>query len=134
MAIDVSAALLGDLLAPLSTSIPSGTTIRAYTGSPPGIANAATGSLLWTYTFGAGPWAAVSGVTRSFAGVPLTANASGAGTAGYVRVENAGDTTKRFEGTAGTSGTDFIFDSVNWTSGQSVSLNSFTFTAGDLAP
>ena len=134
MAIDVSTAAQGDALGALSTTFPSGTTIKAYTGTPPGIANAVTGSLLWTYTFGAGPWAAVSGNTRAFTGTPLTANASGTGTAGYVRVENGGDSTRRFEGTAGTSGTDFVFDSVTWTSGQSVSLNSFTMTMTDNQP
>lgn len=133
MAFDFNTAALGDALAWLSTSFPVSSIITVRTGSAPGVGNSATGSVLWTYTLGASPWASVSSTSRSLASVPLTANASGTGTAGYGRLVSA-DTTRTIEFTVGTSGTDAIFDSVSWTSGQSVSLNSLTVNAADNQP
>lgn len=133
MAFDFNTATLGDFLASLSTSFPVSSVISVRTGSPPGQANAATGTVLVTFTLGASPWAAVSSAARSLASVPLTNTASGTGTAGYFRLVSA-DTTRIMEGTVGTSGTDAIIDNASITSGQTVNLTAFTVNATDNAP
>jgi hypothetical protein len=129
MATDANAALRGDLLTgtALSAIFPSTAVFEIRTGAPPGSANAASGTLLWTFTIASG-WAAASGASQSLASVPLTANASGTGTAGYYRLKNAADT-RRVEGTITVTGGggDLTFDSVSFTSGQSFSLTGYTF-------
>ena len=133
MAFDFNTATLGDFLASLSTSFPVSSVVSIRTGAAPGIANAATGTVLVTFTLGASPWAAVSSASRSLASVPLTNTASGTGTAGHFRIVSA-DTTRAFEGTVGTSGTDAIIDNVSIVSGQTVNLNSLTVNATDNQP
>jgi hypothetical protein len=96
---DLNTVAHGDSLAFLSTTFPSTAVLEIRTGAPPGVANAASGTLLWSFTLASG-WAAVSGVSRSLASVPLTANTVAAGTAGYFRLRNAGDTA-RIDGSAG---------------------------------
>lgn len=99
MPYDLNTQAHADSLAFLSTTFPSTAVLEIRTGAPPGVASAASGTLLWTFTLASG-WAAVSGVSRSLAGVPLTANTIAAGTAGHFRMRNAGDTA-RIEGSAG---------------------------------
>ena len=133
MAFDFSTALLGAFLGPLSTELPAGSILEIRTGTAPGVANAATGTLLWTFTLGASPWVAVSGASRSLASTPLTANAVASGTAGHFRLKNAADD-RRIEGTVGTSAADCIVDSVSFTSGQSFSVLGFTVNGTDNQP
>jgi hypothetical protein len=101
MAFDLNTVAHGDSLAFLSTTFPASAVLEIRSGAPPGSANAASGTLLWTFTLASG-WAAVSGVTRALAGVPLTANAAATGTAGHFRLRNTGDTA-RMEGSAAAS-------------------------------
>jgi uncharacterized phosphosugar-binding protein len=101
MAFDLNTVAHGDSLAFLSTTFPASAVLEIRSGAAPGVANAATGTILWTFTLASG-WAAVSGVTRALAGVPLTANAVATGTAGHFRLRNTGDTA-RMEGSAAAS-------------------------------
>lgn len=99
MPFDFNAQAHTDSLAFLSTSFPSTAVLEIRTGTLPGVANAATGTLLWSFTLASG-WGTASAGARALASVPLTANTSAAGTVGYFRMRNAGDTV-RLDGSAG---------------------------------
>jgi hypothetical protein len=101
--------------------------VKVYSGTPPANANApATGTLLWTGTTAAGgaSWNASSGGSSALAS-NIAAVAAASGTGGYVRIEKG---IYVLQGSIGTSGTDFVFDSITMTSGQTYSLTNATIT------
>lgn len=110
----------------IRTALGAGGTLKVYTGSPPGIGNAPTGTLLSTLT--AVVLAAASGGTMS-----MTATADGSaaatGTPGYYRIATSGGTVI-VEGTAGISSGELSFNSGISLNGN-VSLTSGTFTEGN---
>lgn len=99
--------------------------IMIYSGSPPANADAApTGTLLATIPTGAAtPWNTnpVGGAADLVSNI--TAAASATGTAGYVRWVKGQYV---IQGSVGTSGADFILDSVSLTSGVNVTLTEAT--------
>ena len=105
---------------------PSGSTLTIRTGSPAGPNNAAGGSALVAITTGG--WSAASSKSKAKSGT-LSASASGAGTAGHFRLNNAADT-ERCEGTitATGGGGDMTVDNTNIASGQTVTVNTLTIT------
>ena len=121
MAYDFNTVALGDSLGFLNTTFPATAVLEIRTGAAPGVANAATGTVLWTFTLASG-WAAVSGVTRALAAVPLTANAVATGIAGYFRLRNTGDTA-RMDGSAGAT------LNVTTSAATAAASNVLTFTA-----
>lgn len=98
-------------------------TIKIYTGSQ--VANADTaeaGTLLATFTLADPAFSAASGGVKDLDADPdLTTTAVAAGTAGWARCEDSTGTNV-FDGSVGTSGTDFIINSTAITSGQEVKL------------
>jgi hypothetical protein len=101
--------------------------IHLYSGTPPASADdAATGTLLATFTLGAtSPWnAAVAGAATL--GANLTATGLANGTATYARVVKGSVT--GLQGSVGTSGTDFIIDNANITTGGTVTMTGGTLT------
>lgn len=73
--------------------------ILLYSGSPPPIGNAATGSLLARFsgvTFGV-----PSGASASLINTPYSATSLGVGVIGYFRMTDASETTSIVQGTAG---------------------------------
>ncbi len=71
-----------------------------------------------------------SGGVITLQGVPLSAVATGSGTAAKAEIRNNADATVVSGLTVGTSGTDIIIDSVSITSGETVSITSGTVTHG----
>lgn len=98
-------------------------TIKVYTGSQVATADTAeTGTLLVTFTLADPAFAAAAtGVKDLDADPDLTAVAAATGTAGWARCEDS-DGNNVFDGSVGTSGTDFIINSTSITSGQTVNL------------
>lgn len=93
--------------------------LKLYSGSAPATADAAaTGTLLATISFGStNIWNTATGGSASLASTP-SALASATGTVGYARlVKTYGTTTYTLQGSCGTTGTDFIVDTVALTSG-----------------
>lgn len=134
MAFDFNTQALTDSLAFLSTTFPASAVLEIRSGSAPGVANAATGTLLVSYTISGG-WAAAAAASRSLASLPLstTAAAGGAGTnAGWFRLRNAGDTT-RVDGsiTATGGGGDMTLDNISIATGQTVNITAFAVNATD---
>lgn len=101
----------------LGSNATGASTIDVYSGSPPATADeAATGTLLCTITLGATQiWAAASAGTAALAVNP-SASSLASGTIGYARLKKViGANTYVIQGTAGTSGTDFVFDTATTT-------------------
>lgn len=135
MAYDLNTQALTDSLAFLSTTFPAGAILEVRTGSAPGQANAATGTLLISYTLPATPWGTASGGARALAAA-LTGTATGTGTAGWFRLKNTADTA-RLDGVISTVAAatgDLQFDNTSITTGQTVAINTFSVGATDNQP
>lgn len=98
--------------------------IRIYSGAAPANANmAATGTLLVSYITGTvSPWSTAVGGAASMVSA-LAATGLATGTAGYARIEKGGMV---LQGSVGTSGTDFIVDTVDVVSGNVITLSEAT--------
>lgn len=122
---------LRDAMLDLMESTP-GTTAHLVilTGSPPGIAAAESGSRLAVITLPSDWMAAASGGSKAKAGT-WSGTATGAGTAGYWRLYNTGETTAYYEGTCGLGSGDLSLDNTNIAIGQTVTISTFTLNAGN---
>jgi hypothetical protein len=101
----------------LGSNTSGASTIDIYSGSPPATADeAATGTLLCTITLGATQiWAAAGAGTAVLAVQPSAASLA-SGTIGYARLKKTiGGYDYVIQGTAGTSGTDFVFNTATTT-------------------
>jgi hypothetical protein len=86
--------------------------------------------LLVSFTLSnASPWNAASGGASTLANTPISGTAGNAGTAGYFRLRNSGDT-ELIEGTvtATGGGGDLTLDNVVIANGQTVNLTGFTIS------
>lgn len=104
-------------------------TIQVRTGAKPvATSDAATGTLLLTYTLSDPAWgAAVAGVSALDASPLITTIAVAAGTAGWARCF-APDGSVVCDVTAGDSATELLFDNAAIALGQTVNLNSGSIT------
>lgn len=100
-----------------------------YTGAAPAnCGTAASGTLLASLACSATAGTVSSGVLTMNA--ITSANAGNTGTAGYWRLcTSSAGTTCVAQGSVGTSGADLNFPSTSFTSGESISVTSFTVTA-----
>jgi hypothetical protein len=119
MPLQFNNALGADLWGAFNTNVPATGVLELRTGAPPGPNNAATGTLIASYTLPTTPWAITNKQIALNALAEFAAAATG--TLGYFRIRNAADT-RRFEGTCGTSGADLNWDSVSVTSGQTLRI------------
>jgi hypothetical protein len=131
MAIQYSTTHRTNAMTDIATQAGTNANIKIFTGSPPAnCATADTGTVLVTLTGNAsGLGTATSGVL-TFNAI-TSGTASNTGTAGYFRVYPSSATTTNavLQGTVGTSGTDMIIGSTSISSGQTVSISSWTITA-----
>jgi hypothetical protein len=118
--------LRNDLLTKIGTDIGAGGTLVFYTGSGPGVGNAATGTLLSTLT--AVTFAAASGGTMTFTST-ADPSAAASGTPGYARFKDSGGTAW-IECTAAIGSGEFNFSGAISLNGT-VTESSGTFTAGN---
>jgi len=105
-------------------------TIKVYSGSQPATADtAASGTLLATFTLADPAFsAAASGVKDLDADPDLSTTAAATGTAGWARCADSDGVTV-FDGSVGTSATDYIINTTSVTSGQTVTLTLGAITA-----
>lgn len=103
-------------------------TIDIYTGGMPAdTATAPTGTLLVTFTLvDPAVAAAVDGVA-AWDTTGLTENALADGTAGWYRLSDSDGNVVR-DGTVGTTGTEIVFDSIAWLTGEPITLATGTTT------
>lgn len=120
--------LVADLVAGKTQTTSSGTALAGSLVIGTSALSGATG-LLVTFTLGTTPGTVSSGVL-TISGTPLTATASGTGTAAKAELrDNAGNVIVSGL-TVGTSGTDININATAISSGQSVTLSSGTITHG----
>jgi len=110
----------------LTTNIGSTAKLKIYTGSAPGVANAATGTLLSTISLPSTAWTVASGVA-TLSGTWQDTSAAASGTPGYWRITDSTGATIYAEGTAGVSGGELSF-TTTVSLGGTVSVTQFTLT------
>lgn len=126
MAYQYGVTLRNNQVAQIQTSVGSSGTLVIYTGTEPAnCAAAITGSLLATIVLPATFLTSSGGVT-TIAGTWSVA-ASGTGTAGYFRILD-GSAVCHVQGNVTT---DLVLNNTSITSGQTVTVTSFSVTAGN---
>lgn len=114
----------------ITTRVGNAGFLEIFTGAAPAsCAAASTGTKLSKDTLGT-PFAPASAGGVLSPTLPANVNALAGGTAGYWRVYKADDTTCVAQGSAGTSGTDLLLNTVNFVLGGPVQINGWAWTAG----
>lgn len=133
MALQYSVSLRNAQLDAVETIIGAAAQLRIYTGAPPAdCATAPSGTLLATITLPSDWMAAASAGSKAKSGTWQVA-AGAAGTAGYWRLYDSGGTTCHAQGTctATGGGGDMTLDNVSIASAQTITVTTFTITAGN---
>ena len=101
-------------------------TVEIRTGAPASVDSAPTGTVLATFTLG-NPAFGTASAGSSSANLPSDATASASGTAAHYVVKDSSGNVER-NGTAGTSGADMILNNTAFTTGDTVSITSWSFS------
>lgn len=132
MALQYSVIVRNAQLDAFETAIGTSPLLHIRTGAPPANCAAAdSGTLLASITLPSDWMAAAANGQKDKSGTWQDASADGTGTAGHFRIKDSGNTTCHMQGTVGTSATDMIVDNVNFNTGQSFTVNSFSISAGN---
>lgn len=134
MALQYSVTVRNAQLDAVETTVGTAPLLRIYSGSAPAnCAAAASGTLLAEATLPSDWMAAASNGSKALSGTWQDASANAAGTAGHWRLYDSGGTTCHAQGTvtATGGGGDMTLDNTSIASGQSVTITSFTITAGN---
>lgn len=134
MAIQYSTTLRNNQLDQVESTTGTSAILRIYSGSAPAnCAAAATGTLLAEMTLPSDWMAAASSGSKAKSGTWQDTSANATGTAGYFRVLDSTGTTTHIQGTvtATGGGGDLTLDNTSIASGQSVTINTFTLSAGN---
>lgn len=134
MALQYSVTVRNAQLDAVETTVGTAPLLRIYSGSAPAnCAAAASGTLLAEATLPSDWMAAASSGSKALSGTWQDASANATGTAGHWRLYDSGGTTCHAQGTvtATGGGGDMTLDNTSIASGQSVTITSFTITAGN---
>lgn len=132
MALQYSVPVNNARLDATETTIGANPKLCIYTGSAPAnCAAAATGTKLVEIALPADWMADAASGSKGKQGT-WSAAASAAGTAGYFRILNNAGTVAHAQGTCGQGSGDLQMDNTNIANGQTVTVNSFTLTAGNV--
>ena len=134
MALQYSTAVRDAQLDALETTVGTSAILRIYSGAmPANCATAASGTLLAEMTLPSDWMAAASGGTKAKSGTWSDASANAAGTAGYYRILDSTGTTCHVQGTVTltSGGGDMELDNTNIAVGQTITVNTYTLTAGN---
>jgi hypothetical protein len=130
MALQYSVGVRNARLDQFETTAGTAAKLSIRTGTPPAdCATADSGTLLIQITLPSDWMAAASGGTKAKAGT-WSGTASGNGTAGFFRIYDNAGTTCHAQGTvtATGGGGDMTVDNTSVSSGQTITINSFTLT------
>ena len=130
MALQFSDAVRNARLDAIETAIGVSAVLKIYdltAGAPANCAAAITGTVLATLSLPSDYMAAASGGSKAKSGTWQDASADATGVADFFRLFASDGTTCHAQGTVGTSGTDMIVDNTSLNSGQSFTINTFTF-------
>src|SRR5690349_9952792 len=134
MAIQYSTGVRNAQLDTWESTIGTAPILRIYSGSAPAnCAAASTGTLLVEMTLPSDWMAAAASGSKSKSGTWQDTSANNAGTAGYYRIFDSGDTTCHEQGTvtATGGGGDMTLDNAVIAAGQQVTITTFTRSAGN---
>lgn len=134
MTIQTSVTVGNAQLDAIETAVGTAPILRVYTGAQPAnCAAAASGTLLIEMTLPSDWMAAASGRSKAKSGTWQDVNANASGTIGHYRIYDSAGTTCHLQGSAGgpASGADLVFDADTVTSGQSVTITTYTWTGGN---
>jgi hypothetical protein len=129
MALQLSTDVRNAMLNTLEDTIGVSPVLEIRSGAKPANCAAAdTGTVLATLTLPADWLQPAANGSKALAGIWEDLAADATGTAGHFRIKQGA--TCHAQGSYGTSGTDMIGDSVDFTAGQKFSIDEFTVTAG----
>lgn len=133
MTLALSTTVKNGMLDAIETAVGASAVLKIRTGAPPGIGNADSGTVLATLSLPSDWMAAASGGSKAKSGTWEDASADASGTAAHFRIYASDGTTQHMEGTVTVTGGggDMTLDSVSITAGQSITITSFTLTAGN---
>jgi len=134
MALQYSVTVRNAQLDAVETTVGTAPLLRIYSGSAPAnCAAAASGTLLAEATLPSDWMEAASSGSKALSGTWQDASANATGTAGHWRLYDSGGTTCHAQGTvtATGGGGDMTLDNTSIASAQSVTITSFTITAGN---
>lgn len=133
MTLALSTTVKNGMLDAIETAVRTSAVLKIRTGAPPGIGNADSGTVLATLSLPSDWMAAASGGSKAKSGTWQDASADASGTAAHFRIYASDGTTQHMEGTVTVTGGggDMTLDSVSITAGQSITITSFTLTAGN---
>jgi hypothetical protein len=133
MALKYSTTLRNAQLDAITTAVGTSGILRIYSGSrPANVAAAITGTLLAECVCNASAFAAAaSGGVLTANAIADDSSANASGTASHYRLFRSDGTTAVIDGDVSTSGADLNLDNTSITTGQVVSITSFTITAGN---
>lgn len=134
MALQYSVTVRNAQLDAVETTVGTAPLLRIYSGSAPAnCAAAASGTLLAEMTLPSDWMAAASSGSKALSGTWQDSSANATGTAGHFRLYDSGGTTCHAQGTvtATGGGGDMTLDNTSIASAQSVTITSFTITAGN---
>lgn len=131
MAIQYSTTIRNNQLDQVESTAGTAALFRIYTGSAPAdCATAATGTKLLELSLPSDWMAAAASGSKAKSGTWSGAAVAG-GTAGYFRIYDSGGTTCHVQGTCGQGSGDCSLDNTNIANGQTVTVNTFTISAGN---
>ena len=137
MAIQYSVTLRNNQLDQIESTTGASARLRLFTGSPPAsCADASTGTQILDMALPSDWMTTASAGQKSRNGTWTGTGAAGAGSgsnAGYFRIFDSTGTTCHMQGTVTITGGggDMTLDNTNIASGQVVTINTFTVTAGN---
>lgn len=134
MALQYSVTVRNAQLDAVETTVGTAPLLRIYSGAAPAnCAAAASGTLLAEATLPLDWMAAASSGSKALSGTWQDASANATGTAGHWRLYDSSGTTCHAQGTvtATGGGGDMTLDNTSIASAQSVTITSFTITAGN---
>lgn len=134
MALQYSATVRNAQLDAIETTVGASAVLKMFTGSPPAnVATADSGTVLVTMTLPSDWMAAASSGSKAKSGTWEDTSADGTGTAGHFRLYASDGTTCHAQGTitATGGGGDMTLDNTSITTGQNVTVTSFTISAGN---
>lgn len=134
MAVQYSTTLRNAQLDQLETTIGTAAVLKIRSGAQPAnVATADSGTVLATLTLPSDWLAAASSGAKALAGTWSDSSADATGTAAHFRIYASDGTTAHIQGsvTATGGGGDMTLDNTSIASGQSITITTFTITAGN---
>jgi hypothetical protein len=132
MAISYITSLRTTRITAVVTAIGSLGKLKIYTGTSPGVNNAASGTLLAVLTLAETACGTVTAGVLTFSAITAEDSALADGTAGYARITTSADAAVADLTVGATgSGADIILNNVNIVTGGEVSISSASITEGN---